>query len=70
MATVHPGVTGRAIGNDPEPLVVSPREACRLLSVGNTHLYQLIADREVDSFLDGCVRRITMESIRRRIAGA
>ena len=51
-----------------EPLVVTPREACRLLSVGNTRLYQLIGAGELETFRDGRTRRITMASIRRRIA--
>ena len=67
MATIHPEVTGRAVGEHLEPLAVSPREACRLLSIGNTYLYRLIAERELDSYRDGRARRITMESIRRRI---
>jgi excisionase family DNA binding protein len=71
MNSIRPGITGRRsrVADDQfEPLVVSPREACRLLSIGNTHLYDLIAKGEVESYLDGRARRITMESIRRRIA--
>lgn len=50
-----------------EPLVVRPRDACRLLSVGNTRLYELIGAGELDSYRDGRGRRITVESIRRYI---
>jgi len=50
------------------PLVVSPRVACVMLNIGTTRLYQLIGAGELDSYLDGRVRRITVESIRRRIA--
>jgi hypothetical protein len=39
-----------------------------LLSVGNTHLYELISTGELDSYLEGRARRITVESIQRRIA--
>jgi hypothetical protein len=39
-----------------------------LLSVGNTHLYELISTGELDSYLEGRARRITMESIQRRVA--
>ena len=60
--------------NDGERLVVSPRRARRLLDCGTTRLYQLIAERELDSFLDGRSRKISMESIRafiaRRLAAA
>ena len=53
----------------PQPLAVSPRVASRLLSLGNTRLYQLIRNGEIDSYLDGKrARRITMASIKRYIA--
>jgi excisionase family DNA binding protein len=65
MSTIRPEIAGR---NDLEPLAVSPRQACRLLGVGNTRLYELIKAGEVDSYLDGRMRRITMESIRARLA--
>ena len=49
------------------PLVVTPREACRLLAIGNTKLYAELSAGELQSYLDGRSRRITMESIRRYI---
>ena len=52
---------------DLEPLAVSPRQACRLLGVGNTRLYQLIGVGELASYRDSRARCITVESIRRRI---
>ena len=51
-----------------KPLAVTPRQACMLLSIGNTHLYELIRTGELDSYLEGRARRITMESIQRRVA--
>ena len=48
---------------DGEPLVVSPRTACRMLSCGLTRLYELIAARELESYRDGASRRITTRSI-------
>lgn len=39
-----------------------------LLSIGNTRLYELIRTGELDSYLEGRARRITMESIQRRVA--
>jgi excisionase family DNA binding protein len=68
MSTIRPEITGRAIRDNLEPLAVSPRRACQLLDVGNTRLYQLISDGELDTYLDGRSRKITVASIHRRIA--
>jgi hypothetical protein len=53
--------------NNAERLVVSPRHARRLLDTGNTRLYELLAAGELDSFLEGRSRKITVESIHRFI---
>jgi len=58
-----------------EPFSVSPREACRLLSIGTTRLYELLADGELQSYVEGNrARRILLQSIRayidRRVAHA
>jgi excisionase family DNA binding protein len=50
-----------------EPLVVSPKEACRLLGCGPTKLYELLDAGELDHYLDGRHRKITMNSIKRRV---
>ena len=68
MDSLHPGITGRAAGNELEPLAVSPRQACLLLGIGLTRLYLLIAAGELETYRDGRARRITMQSIRRRVA--
>jgi excisionase family DNA binding protein len=71
MAAVHPGVTGRRPGDRDrliEPLAVSPRQACLLLGIGTTRLYELIRDRELVAYHEGRARRITMESIHARVA--
>jgi hypothetical protein len=60
-----PSTTGPAKDG---PLVVSPRRARYLLDVGNTRLYELLAASELDSFLDGRSRKITVESIHRYIS--
>jgi excisionase family DNA binding protein len=52
---------------DEEPLLVRPRVACRLLSVGETRLYEMIADGTLESFRDGGARKITTRSIRNYI---
>ena len=51
-----------------DALIVKPRTACRLLSVGNTRLYELINTGQLDSFLDGRSRKITVASIERYIS--
>jgi excisionase family DNA binding protein len=61
-------VAGRTVGIDLEPLAVSPRQACFLLGVGNTRLYQLIGNGELVAYKDGRARRVTMQSIRARVA--
>jgi len=58
----------RGGGRDVEPLAVAPRKACALLDIGNTRLYQLLAAGELVSYHEGRARRITMASIRARIA--
>jgi hypothetical protein len=50
------------------PLVVGTAEAGRLGGWGKTKLFQLIRSGELQSFMDGSVRRITVESIEARIA--
>ena len=50
-----------------EPLVVKPRVAWRLLDCSNTRGYELLRAKELDSYLDGRSRKITMESIHRYI---
>ena len=49
------------------PLVVRPKGARRMLNCSQTRLYELIGAGELDSFLDGRSRKITVESIFRYI---
>jgi hypothetical protein len=60
-------IPSTGLSND-GPLVVSPRRARHLLDMGNTRLYELLAAGELDSFLDGRSRKITIESIHRYIS--
>ena len=50
-----------------EPLLVSRKQAQRLLSYGETKIDELIKQGILESFVDGRSRRITMQSIRRLI---
>lgn len=56
------------LSDDGAALVVRPKTAWKMLSCSNTRGYELIAAGELDSFLDGRSRKITVESIRRYIA--
>lgn len=51
-----------------EPLVVTPREACKLLGIGNTRLYRLLGAKEISSYHDGRARRIPLSAIRSYVA--
>jgi hypothetical protein len=64
MATTHPGVTGRATKKQLEPLAVSPRQTSILIDCGLTRVYDLINRGELESYLDGRSRKVTMRSIR------
>jgi hypothetical protein len=55
------------LSND-ERLVVSPRRARHMLDCGNTRLYELRKNQELDSYLDGRSRKIMVDSINRYIA--
>lgn len=59
---------------DPEPLVVKPKVAWRMLGCGNTRGYQMLAAGELESYRDGRSRKITVASIKafvaRQLAGA
>jgi hypothetical protein len=55
-------------GTSPEPLAVKPRDAWRMLGCGNTYGYQLLGAGELESYLDGSSRKITVASIRAYIA--
>ena len=49
-------------------LVVKPATAWKMLACSNTRGYELLNAGELDSFLDGRSRKITVESIKRYIA--
>jgi excisionase family DNA binding protein len=46
------------------PLVVRPRQACEMLSIGMTRLYELLHEGQLQSLRYGRSRRITTASIR------
>jgi excisionase family DNA binding protein len=56
------------LGDLERALVVNPRTACLMLSCSHKHLYQLMADGEIESFKCGRARKITVASIKALIA--
>lgn len=51
-----------------EPLLVRPRVAAQLLGCGYDKLWSLIKSGEIESFLDGTARRISVISIKSYVA--
>lgn len=51
-----------------EPVTVTVADACKAIGVGRTVLYELLAQRRLDSVTIGRRRLITTESIRRLIS--
>ena len=49
--------------NTPTPLLVAPKDACKILGIGNTTLYALIKQKKLDVVKFGKATRITMKSI-------
>ena len=47
-----------------DPLVVRPQEACGMLAIGLTRLYELLHEGQLESYRHGRSRRITVTSIR------
>jgi hypothetical protein len=70
MSAGRPEITGKAAEAASDaigPLVVSPSSAMIMLDCGRTRLYEMLAAGELESFLDGSQRKITVASIRARI---
>jgi hypothetical protein len=53
---------------DLAPLVVKPKAAWKMLACSNTRGYELLDAGELDSYLDGRSRKITIDSIHRYIS--
>jgi hypothetical protein len=66
MGHARPEITGRR--DKVAPLLVRPRDAWKMLACGNTRGYELLAAGELEHFLDGRARKITVASIQRYIA--
>ena len=58
---------GPAVDDQVEAIAITPRQACRLLAIGNTRLYQLISKGELQTYLDGRARRVVLASIHRYV---
>jgi len=64
----QPGTNGKAPVARIEPTVVRPKQACILLGCGQTRLFDMLNNGELESYLDGASRLITVASIKARIA--
>jgi excisionase family DNA binding protein len=51
-----------------QAIAVSPREAARLLSIGESRVYSLMRAGELRSYSDGRARRILLESVHDYVA--
>jgi hypothetical protein len=51
-----------------EPIVVRPKTACIMLSVGHTVLFGMLKAGMLESYMDGGSRLITVASIKAHIA--
>jgi hypothetical protein len=61
--TISDSPTVRAVS----PLVVSPSKAMVILDCGRTKLYEMLNAKELESYLDGKSRKITVASIQAHI---
>jgi hypothetical protein len=68
MPTTLSTAAARGSVLEPKPLVVKPKRAWIMLDCSNTRGYELLAAGELDSFLDGRSRKITVESIHRYVS--
>jgi hypothetical protein len=50
------------------PIAVSPADAGRLLSLGGSRIYALMRSGELESYVDGRARRVTVASISAYVA--
>jgi hypothetical protein len=55
------------VQTDELALVVSPNKAMRMLDCGRSRLYEMIAAGELETYLDGRHRKITVASIYARV---
>jgi hypothetical protein len=67
-AVSHHPLRGEKSAAVHDQLVVSPRRARYMLDCGNTRLYELLKLKELESYLDGRSRKITVASIHQLIA--
>jgi hypothetical protein len=57
-----------SVQGDIEVLVVRPKQACAMLSIGMTRLFELLNQKELESFREGGGRWITTQSLRNYVA--
>jgi hypothetical protein len=50
-----------------EPFACSPAQAQQILAIGHSRLFELIKSGELETYVDGRSRKITMRSIKARL---
>src|SRR5690242_1103817 len=51
-----------------EPLAIKASKACEILDCSTVHLWKLMSEGELEHFLDGRFRKVTMASLKAYIA--
>jgi hypothetical protein len=64
----HPFVAALGAAVAIEPISVGTKTAWQLMGISNAHGYKLIEQGEIDSYLEGRVRKVTVASIKAYIA--
>jgi hypothetical protein len=61
-------MTTAEMNQNPVALAVKVQRAMQMLDCGRTRLYELIDGGQLESFLDGAARKITVASINKYVA--
>jgi hypothetical protein len=61
-------VKGAGDMRDVDPITVRPAQACKMLNLGMTRLYEMLNDGTLQSFSEGGSRYVLVSSIRQWVA--
>jgi len=60
---VRPEVTGKKVGAEPARLLVKIPTACQTIDCSRSRLYELMAQKRIESVKDGKSRKIVLASL-------